>query len=131
MKSHSCFMQVVPHSKLVPCSYTWLNTVISKAGHIGCPKRPGWFDVTVWMGSMCHIGQTFGKCPFNDHSAFGNLQHRSCTVQPTNIAFSSEELVGMVQRCGLNRLNQFATFLIKHLRNSRCKKAAQFASQPQ
>lgn len=49
----------------------------------------------------------------------GALQHGSCVIQPTKIAFSSEELTDMVHRCGLNRLNQFPTFLAIHLRNSR------------
>lgn len=49
----------------------------------------------------------------------GTLQHGACVIQPTTIAFSSEELVDMVIRCGLNRLNQFAAFLMKHFRNAR------------
>ena len=49
----------------------------------------------------------------------GSLQHGTCTVQPTKIAFSSEELVDMILRCHLNRLNQFSTFLSTHLRNAR------------
>ena len=60
---------------------------------------------------MCHIGQTF--------MLIGSLQHGSCTIQPTKIAFSSEELVDMITRCGLNRLHQFATFLSTHLRHAR------------
>lgn len=49
----------------------------------------------------------------------GALQHGSCTIQPSAISFSSNELVSMIARCSLNRLNQFATFLSVHLRNSR------------
>ena len=49
----------------------------------------------------------------------GSLQHGSCVIQPTKISFSTDELFDMVHRCGLNRLNQFATFLATHLRNSR------------
>lgn len=45
--------------KLVPCSYRWLDTIIKKANQTTQPKRPNQTDVTVWMGSMCHIGQTF------------------------------------------------------------------------
>lgn len=48
-----------------------------------------------------------------------SLCHGSCTIQPTSIAFSSEELLDMIARCGLNRLKQFATFLGHHLRNSK------------
>ena len=49
----------------------------------------------------------------------GALQHGSCTIQPTRIDFSSEELVDMIRRCQLNRLNQFATFLGSHIRHCR------------
>ena len=60
---------------------------------------------------MCHIGQNF--------MLWGSLQHGSCTVQPTKITFSSAELLDMITRCRLNRLNQFATFLATQLRASR------------
>ncbi|PCH33823.1 acetyl-CoA synthetase-like protein [Wolfiporia cocos MD-104 SS10] len=97
--------------KLVRCSYKWLDTIIAKAGHISIPCRPSRQDVIVWMGSMCHIGQTL--------TLIGALQHGTCIIQPTAIAFSSDELVAMINFCGLNRLTQFASFLAIHLRNSR------------
>jgi len=81
---------------------------------------------------MCHIGQTFSKLTTSwilsatspNQRLFvsvliGSLYHGSCTIQPTSIAFSSEELLDMIARCGLNRLKQFATFLGHHLRNSK------------
>jgi len=49
----------------------------------------------------------------------GSIQHGSCTIQPTVIGFSSEELIDMISRCHLNRLNQFAAFLMNHLRNAK------------
>ncbi|GBE77841.1 acetyl-CoA synthetase-like protein [Sparassis crispa] len=97
--------------KLVPCSYKWLDAVVSKAWHVSIPKHSHKQDITVWMGSMCHIGQTF--------MLIGSLLHGACVIQPTTISFSSQELVDMIQRCGLNRLNQFASFLAMHLRASR------------
>ena len=60
---------------------------------------------------MCHIGQNF--------MLWGSLQHGSCTIQPTKITFGPDELLDMIARCGLNRLNQFATFLSAQLRASR------------
>ncbi|KAJ7619138.1 hypothetical protein DFH06DRAFT_1144364 [Mycena polygramma] len=45
--------------KLVPCSYRWLNATVMKSNQVCEPQTPGRQDVTVWMGSMCHIGQTF------------------------------------------------------------------------
>ncbi|KAH9476811.1 hypothetical protein JR316_0010726 [Psilocybe cubensis] len=97
--------------KLVPMSFRWLNSVAVKSHHISMPQNQERQDVTVAMGSMCHIGQTF--------MFVGTLQHGSCVILPTTIAFSSEELVDMIIRCGLNRLNQFAAFLMKHFRNAR------------
>ncbi|THH30067.1 hypothetical protein EUX98_g4125 [Antrodiella citrinella] len=97
--------------KLVRCSYKWLDCMIAKLGVTCRPRNQHVQDVSVWMGSMSHIGQT---CML-----LGALQHGSCTIQPTKIAFSSEELMDMVARCRLNRLNQFATFLASHLRASR------------
>ncbi|KAG8219899.1 hypothetical protein J3R82DRAFT_894 [Butyriboletus roseoflavus] len=97
--------------KLVPCSQRWLSTIVTKAKFICTPRDPQRRDVTTWMGSMCHIAQNF--------MLIGALQHGTCTIQPTKIAFSSEELVDMIHRCQLNRLNQFPTFLSSHLRNAR------------
>ncbi|TFK76995.1 acetyl-CoA synthetase-like protein [Pluteus cervinus] len=97
--------------KLVPCTYRWLDSVVTKTRQTSKPIHGDKQDVTVWMGSMCHIGQSF--------MLIGSLQHGSCVIQPTKIAFSSDELIDMIQRCGLNRLNQFAAFLAGHLRQSR------------
>ncbi|KAA1468149.1 acetyl-CoA synthetase-like protein [Dentipellis sp. KUC8613] len=97
--------------KLVPCNYTWMNATINKSYQVSKPIRDGKLDVTVWMGSMCHIGQTF--------MLIGSIQHGTCTIQPSKIAFSSDELASMAVKCGLNRLNQFAAFLAMHIRRSR------------
>ncbi|KAJ3800479.1 acetyl-CoA synthetase-like protein [Lentinula aff. detonsa] len=97
--------------KLVPCSYRWLDTTVSKSSQISMPRDPARQDVTTWMGSMCHIGQEF--------MLIGSMQHGSCVIQPTTISFSSEELMDMIQTCGLNRLNQFAAFLATQLQTSR------------
>ncbi|KAF5375110.1 hypothetical protein D9758_000172 [Tetrapyrgos nigripes] len=87
------------------------NSVVSKSYQVAVPRDSSRQDVTVWMGSMCHIGQTF--------MLLGSLQHGTCTIQPTTISFSSEELLDMIHHCGLNRLNQFAAFLAMQLRNAR------------
>ena len=49
----------------------------------------------------------------------GSIQNGSCVIQPSKIDFSSDELMDMIERCNLNRLNQFAAFLSNHLQNSR------------
>jgi len=97
--------------KLVPCSYRWLDFCILKAEQVGKPVGVSQHDVANWMGSMCHIAQTF--------MLLSSILFASCMIQPTKIAFSSDELVDMIHRCGLNRINQFPTFLAIHLRNAR------------
>src|SRR6266576_6411699 len=49
----------------------------------------------------------------------GSIQYGSCVVQPTRLSFDTNELVSMVRHCGVNRLNQFATFLQNHFRSAR------------
>ncbi|KAH7883690.1 acetyl-CoA synthetase-like protein [Phlebopus sp. FC_14] len=97
--------------KLIPCSYRWLDAIIKKAHFTCAPRDPRHQHVTVWLGSMCHIGQNF--------MLLGALQHGFCTIQPTKIPFSSQELVEMIHHCHLTRLNQFSSFLSTHLRNAR------------
>lgn len=60
---------------------------------------------------MCHVGQEF--------MMLGSLQHGSCTIQPTKITFSVDELLDMVIRCRMNRLHQFAAFLAVNIRAAR------------
>jgi hypothetical protein len=42
-----------------------------------------------------------------------------CMVQPTTMPFSSEELMDIIDRCGLNQLNQFSSYFSRHLQRSR------------
>ncbi|KAG6816180.1 hypothetical protein H0H87_008054 [Tephrocybe sp. NHM501043] len=97
--------------KLVPCTFSWLDSAIHKSNQICIPQTPGRQDVTVWLGSMCHIAQNF--------MLLGSMQHGSCVIQPSAILFPSTELVGMIVHAGLNRLNQFAAFLSNHLKAAR------------
>ena len=77
---------------------------------------------------MCHIAQSCSKSTFNlCHGKkfinctvlIGSMQHGACTIKPSKIGFSSEELVDMIARCSLNRLHQFASFLGLHIRHAR------------
>lgn len=97
--------------KVIRCSYAWWDACLIKSRECTLPKNPARQDVTIWMGSMCHIGQTF--------MFSGSLQNASCTVQTSSQAFPSSELMDMVARCGLNRMTIFPTYLAKHLRSSR------------
>ncbi|KAG6845754.1 hypothetical protein H0H87_003808 [Tephrocybe sp. NHM501043] len=113
--------------KLVRCSHLWLDSAVRKSYQTSKPRHLQAQDVTVWMGSMCHIGQSFSelnltaimKITHLRAVLIGTLQHGSCVIQPTEIGFSSEELVHMITFGRLNRLNQFAAFLANHLRRSR------------
>ncbi|KAL0572084.1 hypothetical protein V5O48_009878 [Marasmius crinis-equi] len=97
--------------KLVPCSYTWLNSVVEKSRQACTPYHQNRRDVVTWMGSMCHIGQTF--------MLIGGLQHGACVVQPTSMPFSSQELADMITNAGINRLWAFAAFISLHFRSAR------------
>jgi acyl-CoA synthetase (AMP-forming)/AMP-acid ligase II len=44
---------------LVPYSYRWLDSAVSKSYEIMKPHHPDRLDVTTWIGSICHVGQTF------------------------------------------------------------------------
>ncbi|KAK7062155.1 acetyl-CoA synthetase-like protein [Favolaschia claudopus] len=97
--------------KLVPCSFQWLESTIRKSDQICAPRERGGLDIAVWAGSMCHIFQNF--------MLIGHLQHNACIIQPLANPYTSEQLVDIIQYCGLNRLNIFGSFLSNHLRNSR------------
>uniref|UniRef100_A0A0W0F7W6 AMP-dependent synthetase/ligase domain-containing protein n=1 Tax=Moniliophthora roreri TaxID=221103 RepID=A0A0W0F7W6_MONRR len=97
--------------KLVPCSYAWINSVVEKSQQVCIPYREDRRDVVTWLGSMCHIGQTF--------MLIGSLQHGACTVQPTKLPFTSAELMDMITNAGVNRLYQFSAFLSMHFRAAR------------
>ena len=68
-------------------------------------------DVTCYRGSLCHMAQAF--------MLVGAIQHAACMVQSTGQGYASEELLDMVHRCGVTRLNIFPPFLANHLRSSR------------
>ncbi|KAF7966436.1 hypothetical protein HWV62_38398 [Athelia sp. TMB] len=97
--------------KLVPCNARWLDSMVHKSYQVSRPTNADKQDVCTWMGSMCHVGQEF--------MMLGSLQHGSCTIQPTKITFSVDELLDMVIRCRMNRLHQFAAFLAINIRAAR------------
>ena len=80
-------------------------------------------------GSMCHIAQSFSEyqmrinrtdcadTPMCSVAWLSSTRYLYCPASKQ--AFSSNELSLMIRNCGVNRLNQFATFLTQHLRNSR------------
>ncbi|KAI0763479.1 acetyl-CoA synthetase-like protein [Trametes elegans] len=97
--------------KLLPCDFRWLSDMVSKAATVSRPLRKDGQDVTVAMGSMCHIGQTF--------MFLASVQNGACTIQPRTVTFSTDELVHMITHGGLNRLNQFPAFFAVHARAAR------------
>lgn len=44
--------------KLVHCSALWLDSIVSKSAQSSAPYNSQRQDVSTWMGSVCHIGQT-------------------------------------------------------------------------
>ncbi|KAI8972831.1 acetyl-CoA synthetase-like protein [Trametes punicea] len=97
--------------KLLPCDYKWLDNMVRKSATVSRPLRKTGQDVTVAMGSMCHIGQTF--------MFLASFQNGACTIQPKAVTFSTDELVHMIRHGGLNRLNQFPAFFAVHARAAR------------
>ncbi|KAI0828701.1 acetyl-CoA synthetase-like protein [Trametes gibbosa] len=97
--------------KLLPCSYKWLDNIVRKSATVSTPLRTTGQDVTVAMGSMCHIGQTF--------MFLASFQNGACTIQPRAVTFSTDELVHMIAHGDLNRLNQFPAFFAVHARAAR------------
>ncbi|KIK52464.1 hypothetical protein GYMLUDRAFT_251172 [Collybiopsis luxurians FD-317 M1] len=97
--------------KLVPCNYQWLDAAARKANQLCVPKDADRQDVSTWIGSMCHIGQTTMLICL--------MQYGACLVQPSRMPFAAEELMDMVKYCNLNRLWQFAAFFSAHLRVAR------------
>lgn len=68
-------------------------------------------DVVRYRGSLCHMAQAF--------MFVGAIENAACMVQSTQQGYTSEELLDMIHRCGVTRLNIFPPFLANHLRNSR------------
>lgn len=64
--------------KLVPCNYRWFTSTIQKSQSISKPRSSSRPDVTVWMGSMCHIAQNFSMSPsLSSIRQFANMAFRS------------------------------------------------------
>ncbi|KAI0659717.1 acetyl-CoA synthetase-like protein [Cubamyces menziesii] len=97
--------------KLLRCDFKWLDNMVSKSATVSRPLRKDGQDVTVAMGSMCHIGQTF--------MFLASFQNGACTIQPKAVTFPTDELVHMIMHGGLNRLNQFPAFFAVHARAAR------------
>ncbi|TBU34338.1 acetyl-CoA synthetase-like protein [Dichomitus squalens] len=97
--------------KLLPCTFKWLNAMVDKSARTSRPLRKDGQDVTVAMGSMCHIGQTF--------MFLASFQNGACTIQPKAVTFSTDELAHMITHGGLNRLNEFPAFFAVHVRAAR------------
>ncbi|KAF8831504.1 hypothetical protein HHX47_DHR1000667 [Lentinula edodes] len=97
--------------KLVPCNYRWLDAVARKASQTAVPRDSNRQDVSTWLGSMCHIGQTT--------LLISLMQYGTCIIQPKRIPCATEELIEMIKFGNLNRLWQFATFFSIHLKAAR------------
>ncbi|KAE9396267.1 acetyl-CoA synthetase-like protein [Gymnopus androsaceus JB14] len=75
--------------KLVPCNYRWLDAVARKNSQLCIPRDSSRQDVSTWIGSMCHIGQTT--------LLISLMQYGTCIVQPKRMPFSTEELIDMIK----------------------------------
>lgn len=115
--------------KLVPYSYLALNAVLQKASLVFPQIDPERQNTSNWMGTIMHAGSSFGgqynmgiiNVPdvTNFIAMLASIQNAGCIVQPTTLAFSSDELMDMVERCGLNQITQVTNHLATLLRRSR------------
>ncbi|KAJ3541301.1 hypothetical protein NM208_g4615 [Fusarium decemcellulare] len=97
--------------KLVPITFRWFDKMIrnsriapymrwaSSKQHISCSA-----------GSFNHMGSTLLIAE--------SLERVGCFVIPTTIPYSNSELHGMIDKCGLTRLNMFPAFLSVLLREA-------------
>ncbi|KAJ4468177.1 acetyl-CoA synthetase-like protein [Lentinula aciculospora] len=97
--------------KLVPCNYRWLDAVARKASQLCVPIGRNGQDVSTWIGSMCHIGQTTMLICL--------MQYGTCIVQPRRFPYPADELAAMVEHCNVNRIWQFSAFFSALLRTAR------------
>jgi len=59
---------------------------------------------------VCHVGQFF--------AFLGRMRFAACTIIPTSMAYSDDELFSMVEHCDLNCLNQYSGFMIPRLKEA-------------
>ncbi|KAJ3903806.1 acetyl-CoA synthetase-like protein [Lentinula edodes] len=97
--------------KLVPCNYRWLDAVARKASQLCVPLNKNGQDVSTWIGSMCHIGQTTMLICL--------MQYGTCIAQPKRFPYPADELAAMVEHCNVNRIWQFSAFFSALLRAAR------------
>jgi acyl-coenzyme A synthetase/AMP-(fatty) acid ligase len=96
--------------KLVPWTYQWLDHNITKL-IVGDEYTSNKQSVNTWMGTFCHGGQLLSSArAFFAASTF---------VQPSSLAFDSDELIDMVRRCSLTVLAQFPPLFAIHLQRAR------------
>ncbi|KZT05761.1 putative amp-CoA ligase [Laetiporus sulphureus 93-53] len=98
--------------KLIPTTHGLLHACLDFK-YPSCLKQ-GSFDgpdTTNLLGSLAHVGsfQTVIRMAY----------HGDIIVQPSSPTFSTDELLAMVKKCGLNRIATYAPFLVQHIRRAK------------
>jgi hypothetical protein len=93
--------------KLVFYQAKWMEALFTKMRGCWVEVSSSTQDVISSMGSLCHVGQWF--------VVFLAIQRRACVIQPSTIAYSTQELLELSDTQGLNRLFSFSPYLKPHL----------------
>lgn len=118
--------------KLIPSNHLWVKNFV-ELKYASCLEQGSFIGQSVCnsIGNLNHVGSLCGKCTLSPCLPFffliadrsmlaflGAAYNGACTVQSSSMAFSTDELLGMITHCGLNRLLVYATFLSIHIRNA-------------
>jgi acyl-CoA synthetase (AMP-forming)/AMP-acid ligase II len=97
-------------AKQVPWTHQWVENNIAKM-IVQDEHASHQQNVNTWMGSICHGGQLLASA--------GAFLGASTMVQPSSLAFDSDELIDMARRCSLTILAQFPPLFALHLQRAR------------
>ncbi|KIL56732.1 hypothetical protein M378DRAFT_88879 [Amanita muscaria Koide BX008] len=103
--------------KVVPLTQKFVSTYYKTQFGIWLDGRR--FDTQnafLSRGSICAVAPII--------QYFGCLYTGSCIVQPSKMRFSTEELLTLVNVCGLNRMTTFGTWLAPHIQAAKKDPAA-------
>ncbi|KAF8150333.1 hypothetical protein K438DRAFT_1866070 [Mycena galopus ATCC 62051] len=94
--------------KIVPLTQEFVSTYYKAQFDIWLQgRRSDTQDVFLARGSICSVAPMI--------QYLGGLYTRSCIVKPSKPRVSTEELLNMVNTCGLNHMGLYGTYLSPHI----------------
>jgi hypothetical protein len=112
--------------KIVPLTQEFVSTYYKAQFNIWLQgRRSDIQDVFLARGSICSVApmiRMYFHISFNNNQNdifaseyLGGLYTRSCIVKPSKPRVSTEELLNMVNTCGLNHMGLYGTYLSPHI----------------